>query len=167
VITFDSEDLGIQARKNGAQGIGLTRTEHMFFASQQRISAVRHMILAKDHEEREKALEPIEQFQQQDFEGIFKVMDGLPVIIRLLDPPLHEFLPAHDNEVGVATLAKEISNTPEQLKEVISGMKEVNPMLGFRGCRLGVAYPEVTRCQVMLAFLSAKMQRVRSWYSCI
>jgi pyruvate, orthophosphate dikinase len=143
----------VQARKNGAQGVGLTRTEHMFFASQERISAVRRMILAKDHKEREKALEPIETFQQEDFEGIFKVMDGLPVTIRLLDPPLHEFLPAHDNDAGVEALAKETATTPEQLKGIIASMKEVNPMLGFRGCRLGVAYPEVTKCQVPLRAL--------------
>jgi len=133
-----------QARKFGAEGIGLCRTEHMFFEGD-RINAVREMILADDKEGREKALTKILPMQRNDFIGIFRVMKGLPVTIRLLDPPLHEFLPKKDSEIEV--LAKDLNISPSKIREKIESLKEVNPMLGHRGCRLGITYPEITRMQ--------------------
>jgi pyruvate,orthophosphate dikinase len=127
------------AIKFGAQGIGLCRTEHMFFEGE-RIKAVREMILSEDLEGRKKALSKLKPFQKQDFKGIFKVMDKLPVIIRLLDPPLHEFLPHEDKEIE--GLSKEMGVSVEKLKAKISELHEFNPMLGHRGCRLGISYPE-------------------------
>jgi pyruvate, orthophosphate dikinase len=138
----------VQARANGAEGIGLTRTEHMFFKTDGRIKAVRKMILSRNVSEREASLMAIEAFQREDFEGIFKAMDGLPVTIRLLDPPLHEFLPSHNDVAAISELSNDVSMSEEELKRQIKSMKEVNPMLGFRGCRLGIAYPEITRAQV-------------------
>ncbi|MFC1769415.1 pyruvate, phosphate dikinase, partial [Nanoarchaeota archaeon] len=132
------------AVKFGAEGIGLARTEHMFFEGE-RIAAVREMILAEDLEGRKKALAKVEPFQKEDFISIFKVMDGLPVTIRLLDPPLHEFLPKEEKEIK--DLAKELNVTVEKLKETISNLHEFNPMLGFRGCRLAVVYPEIAEMQ--------------------
>ncbi|MFT4303100.1 MAG: pyruvate, phosphate dikinase [Candidatus Woesearchaeota archaeon] len=140
------------AIKFGAEGIGLCRTEHMFF-EESRIKAVREMIVAKEVEGRKKALAKIEPFQQEDFEGLFKVMDGKPVIIRLLDPPLHEFLPKEQADIN--DVAKEIGVTPEALKETIDSLHEFNPMLGFRGCRLGVRYPEITEMQARAIFKAA------------
>jgi pyruvate,orthophosphate dikinase len=142
------------AREFGAEGIGLVRTEHMFFEST-RIKAVREMILAKDLEGRKKALAKIEPFQQQDFEGIFTAMDGLPVIIRMLDPPLHEFLPKHDQVKEIEELSKELNTTPKQIEETIASLHEFNPMLGFRGCRLAVVYPEIMEMQVRAIFNAA------------
>eukprot|EP00892_Ulva_mutabilis_P007134 jgi/Ulvmu1/4793/UM020_0078.1 len=136
------------ARENGAEGIGLARTEHMFFASDERISAVRRMIFARTTAEREAALLPIEEFQREDFEAMFAAMDGLPMTIRLLDPPLHEFLPAVDDAAGRMELAEDIGVSVDDLERSIEAMQEVNPMLGFRGCRLGIAYPEIPRAQV-------------------
>ncbi len=133
------------AREFGAEGIGLCRTEHMFFA-EDRISAMREMILAETKEAREKALAKIEPYQRNDFIEIFEVMEGLPVTIRLLDPPLHEFLP-HDDE-AIRELSKEIGVSPEKIKSRVSDLAEFNPMLGFRGCRLGVMYPEISEMQV-------------------
>ena len=124
----------------GAQGIGLCRTEHMFFAPE-RIAAIREMIVSKTVEQREKALNKILPMQRGDFEGIFKAMKGYPVTIRLLDPPLHEFLPHTDEEIS--TLAKEMGMTFEALKEVVNSLHEFNPMMGHRGCRLDVTYPEI------------------------
>ena len=124
----------------GAQGIGLCRTEHMFFAPE-RIAAIREMIVSKTVEQREKALNKILPMQRGDFEGIFKAMKGYPVTIRLLDPPLHEFLPHTDEEI--ADLAKEMGMTFEALKEVVNSLHEFNPMMGHRGCRLDVTYPEI------------------------
>jgi len=129
-----------QAREFGAQGIGLCRTEHMFFAPE-RISAIREMIVSKTVEQREKALDKLLPMQRGDFEGIFRAMDGYPVIIRLLDPPLHEFLP-HKNE-EIEELAKTMNITAEELKNIIDGLHEFNPMMGHRGCRLDVTYPEI------------------------
>lgn len=106
------------------------------------------MIFASSTEERESALVPIGEFQQQDFEAMFEVMDGLPVTIRLLDPPLQEFLPAPDDKAGRVELAADIGVTMDALERRIEDMREVNPMLGFRGCRLGIAYPEIPRAQV-------------------
>ncbi|KAK9933606.1 hypothetical protein M0R45_020795 [Rubus argutus] len=122
----DTPEDALTARNNGAQGIGLCRTEHMFFASDDRIKSVRKMIMAVTLEQRKAALDLLLPYQRSDFEGIFRAMDGLPVTIRLLDPPLHEFLP-----------------------------EEVNPMLGFRGCRLGISYPELTEMQARAIFQAA------------
>jgi pyruvate, orthophosphate dikinase len=141
------------ARDFGAEGIGLVRTEHMFFDAE-RIKAVREMILAKDLEGRKKALAKIEPYQTQDFEGIFEVMDGLPVIIRMLDPPLHEFLPKEDKEIN--EIAEELNVSPEKIKETIESLHEFNPMLGFRGCRLALVYPEIMEMQVRAILNAAK-----------
>ena len=129
-----------QAYDFGAQGIGLCRTEHMFFAPE-RIAAIREMIVSKTKEQREKALEKILPMQREDFEGLFRVMKGLPVTIRLLDPPLHEFLPHTDEEI--VELAKDMNMTFEELKNIVVGLHEFNPMMGHRGCRLDVTYPEI------------------------
>ena len=129
-----------QAYKFGAQGIGLCRTEHMFFAPE-RIAAIREMIVSKTKEQREKALDKILPMQRGDFEGLFKEMKGFPVTIRLLDPPLHEFLPHTDDEIE--SLAKEMKMTFDELKNVVTNLHEFNPMMGHRGCRLDVTYPEI------------------------
>ncbi len=128
----------------GAQGIGLCRTEHMFFAPE-RIAAIREMIVSKTAEQREKALAKILPMQQGDFEGLFKAMKGYPVTIRLLDPPLHEFLPHTDEEI--TALAKEMGMTFQELKDVVVSLHEFNPMMGHRGCRLDVTYPEIGAMQ--------------------
>ncbi len=133
-----------QAREFGAQGIGLCRTEHMFFAPE-RISAIREMIVSKTVEQRKKALEKILPMQRGDFEGLFRAMDGYPVTIRLLDPPLHEFLPHTDDEI--AELSKEMGLSFEELKNIVAGLHEFNPMMGHRGCRLDVTYPEIGEMQ--------------------
>ncbi|MFH0800358.1 MAG: pyruvate, phosphate dikinase [Pseudomonadota bacterium] len=132
------------ARKFGAEGIGLCRTEHMFFEGD-RIDAMREMILADDLEGRKRALMKILPMQKSDFMGIFSVMNGCPVTIRLLDPPLHEFLPHTDAEI--ADLAKKMGVKPERLKAKAEELHEFNPMLGHRGCRLGVTYPEIYAMQ--------------------
>ncbi len=129
-----------QAFEFGAQGIGLCRTEHMFFALE-RIAAIREMIVSKTQEQREKALDKILPMQRGDFEGLFREMKGYPVIIRLLDPPLHEFLPHTDEEI--MALAKDMNMTFEELKNIVAGLHEFNPMMGHRGCRLDVTYPEI------------------------
>jgi len=133
------------ARKLGAEGIGLCRTEHMFFEGD-RIWAIREMILANDVEGREKALAKLLPYQRKDFEGIFKAMDGLPVTVRLLDPPLHEFLP-HEAK-GQAEMAKRLKITPAKVKAKVEALHEMNPMLGHRGCRLSITYPEICKMQV-------------------
>jgi pyruvate,orthophosphate dikinase len=140
------------ARDFGAEGIGLARTEHMFFA-EDRIPAMQEMILAKTHKEREKALKKILPMQREDFEGLFKAMDGLPVIIRLLDPPLHEFLP--EDESSVKELSSKIGISEEKIYEKIRSLGEANPMLGLRGCRLGILYPEITEMQSRAIFEAA------------
>ncbi|HEV7959594.1 MAG TPA: pyruvate, phosphate dikinase [Rhizomicrobium sp.] len=132
------------ARKFGAQGIGLCRTEHMFFDSD-RIIAVRQMILADTEAERETALAKLLPMQRGDFEEIFKVMEGLPVTIRLLDPPLHEFLPHKEEEIEEVSKASGV--TPEKLRARVIALHESNPMLGHRGCRLGITYPEIYEMQ--------------------
>jgi len=133
------------ARDFGAEGIGLCRTEHMFFEAD-RIKAVREMILAEDREGRERALKKILPMQKKDFIEIFKVMEGLPVTIRLLDPPLHEFLPHTDEELE--ELSKEMGVPLERLKAKNKALHEFNPMLGHRGCRLGITFPEIYEIQV-------------------
>jgi pyruvate,orthophosphate dikinase len=142
------------ARKFGAEGVGLCRTEHMFF-DPERIKAVREMILADDEAGRRTALKKILPYQKDDFIGIFKSMAGLPVTIRLLDPPLHEFLPHTDEEL--ASLAKSMGVSFEKLKERNNALHEFNPMLGHRGCRLGVTYPEMYEVQVR-AIIEAAVQ---------
>jgi len=141
------------AKDFGAQGIGLTRTEHMFFEGE-RIQAVREMILAEDLEGRKKALAKLKPMQKEDFKGLFRVMAGLPVIIRLLDPPLHEFLPKEEKDIDI--VAKELNVTSEALRKKISDLFEFNPMLGFRGCRLGVQYPEINEMQAEAILEAAK-----------
>jgi len=141
----DSPKDSMNARALGAEGIGLCRTEHMFFEGD-RIWAIREMILASDVQGREKALKKLLPLQRSDFEGIFKAMNGFPVTIRLLDPPLHEFLP-HDNN-GQAEMAKRLGITAAQIKTKVNSLHEFNPMLGHRGCRLSITYPEICRMQV-------------------
>ena len=133
-----------QARIFGAEGIGLCRTEHMFF-DKDRIFSMRKMILADTPEQREAALAEIEPMQQQDFEGLYEIMEGLNVNVRLLDPPLHEFLP--QEEGLIAELAEAIGKTVAQVKDRIAELHEANPMMGHRGCRLAVTYPEICRMQ--------------------
>ena len=132
------------ARNFGAKGIGLTRTEHMFFEDK-KIIAMREMILASDAAGREKALAKLLPYQKADFKGILEAMDGLPVNIRLLDPPLHEFVP-HDL-AGQETMAKEMGVSVEDIKRRVDSLAENNPMLGHRGCRLGITFPEITAMQ--------------------
>ncbi len=132
------------ARNFGATGIGLTRTEHMFFEGD-KIVAMREMILAKDEEGRRAALNKLLPVQKEDFKGIFKAMEGYPVTVRLLDPPLHEFVP-HD-EKGQEEMAKAMNISFQEIKERVEGLLESNPMLGLRGCRLGNLYPEITEMQ--------------------
>lgn len=133
------------ARDFGAQGIGLCRTEHMFFG-EQRIMAMRQMILADNEQDRRLALKKILPFQRRDFEGIFTVMKGLPVTIRLLDPPLHEFLP--NDEKSQKQLARSMKISAEKIIKRVNQLHEVNPMLGHRGCRLSLTYPEILEIQV-------------------
>ncbi len=140
------------ARDFGAEGIGLCRTEHMFF-DEERISLVRRMIVAEDAKEREEPLKKLLPIQRVDFTEIFRVMEGLPVTIRLLDPPLHEFLPASAEEIK--NLAKEMGWKPSVMTKKIESMKEINPMLGHRGCRLGITFPEIYRMQVRAIFEGA------------
>lgn len=133
------------ARDFGAEGIGLCRTEHMFF-EEDRIFAVRQMILAETKEQRETALAKIFPMQKNDFRELFEIMKGLPVKIRLLDPPLHEFLPKEDKDI--VALAKELDVTETKLRETIETLHEFNPMMGHRGCRLGITFPEIYQMQV-------------------
>ena len=149
------------ARKFGAEGIGLCRTEHMFFEGD-RIIAVREMILADDRQGREKALAKLLPIQRADFEAIFKAMKGLPVTVRLLDPPLHEFLP-HEEE-NQQEMAKVLRVSVETVRQKVSSLHEFNPMLGHRGCRLGITYPEIYQMQVraiMEAAVNVKKQGVK------
>ena len=141
-----------RGRDFGAEGIGLCRTEHMFFEGD-RLSAMREMIVAQSREGRTRALTKILPMQRADFEAIFRAMEGFPVTIRLLDPPLHEFLPSNPNEI--ASLAEELGKTPAEMQHVVDGLEEVNPMLGLRGCRLGIMYPEVTAMQARAIFEAA------------
>ena len=143
----------------GAEGIGLCRTEHMFFA-EDRLPIVREMILAKNVEERQSALDRLLPVQRNDFKAIFKVMKGKPVTVRLLDPPLHEFLPSHDELLVKYTLEKErgrekVAAKTADLLHRVAALKEVNPMLGHRGCRLGVTFPEIYKMQAQAIFEAA------------
>jgi len=149
-----------RARRFGAQGIGLCRTEHMFFETE-RLPHVQKMILAKTEEEREEALKKLLPFQRADFEGLFRAMDGLPVIIRLIDPPMHEFLPAHDTllqevtELRITRRDKAELESKERMLAAVESMREANPMLGLRGVRLGIHIPELTKMQVRAIFEAA------------
>jgi pyruvate,orthophosphate dikinase len=140
------------ARNFGAEGIGLCRTEHMFFEGD-RITAMREMIVARDEAGRRRALEKLLPMQRTDFEGIFQAMDGYPVTIRLLDPPLHEFLPHGGEESSL--LAQSLGLSRQELGRIVSSLRETNPMLGHRGCRLGIIYPEITEMQARAIFEAA------------
>ena len=146
------------ARGFGAQGIGLCRTEHMFFEGD-RIQAMREMIVARDETGRRRALAKLLPMQRSDFEGIFEAMNGYPVTIRLLDPPLHEFLPHGGEESKL--LARTLGLSREELARVVESLREANPMLGHRGCRLGVTYPEITEMQARAIFEAAVRARRR------
>jgi pyruvate,orthophosphate dikinase len=148
----DNPEDAAAAREFGAEGIGLCRTEHMFFG-EERIDAVREMILADNTEGRKRALDRLLPMQRADFEGIFRAMDGLPVTIRLLDPPLHEFLPAEPEEI--ARIAAALGRTVEEIEAAVERLTEANPMLGHRGCRLGYSHPEITRMQARAIFEAA------------
>ncbi|WP_069986991.1 pyruvate, phosphate dikinase [Massilioclostridium coli] len=141
-----------QARSFGAEGIGLCRTEHMFFDSD-RIKAMREMIVSDTVEQREAALAKLLPMQQGDFEALYEAMEGCPVTIRFLDPPLHEFVPTEEDDI--AELAKEMGKTVADIKAVISGLHEFNPMMGHRGCRLAVTYPEIAAMQTKAVIQAA------------
>jgi pyruvate,orthophosphate dikinase len=149
-----------KARELGAEGIGLCRTEHMFFAAE-RIGVMRAMILSETREERQIFLDQLQVFQHDDILELFKVMDGLPVTIRLLDPPLHEFLPQTGDDIDA--LSAQIGKPVKQIREIAQRLAEVNPMLGFRGCRLSVVYPEITQMQVN-AIISAAADAMEAGY---
>ncbi|WP_242396225.1 pyruvate, phosphate dikinase, partial [Anaeromyxobacter oryzisoli] len=148
----DQPDQARVAVAFGAQGIGLCRTEHMFFG-EGKIGPMREMIVAETHEERRDALSKLLPLQREDFRGLFVEMAGRPVTIRTLDPPLHEFLP-HD-EAGIAQLARDTGRTVEQVRARVEDLAEANPMLGHRGCRLGISYPEITEMQARAIFEAA------------
>jgi pyruvate,orthophosphate dikinase len=151
-----------QAIELGAEGIGLCRTEHMFF-EQERLPIVQEMILAKDEATRQNALDRLLPIQQKDFEGIFEVMDGKPVTIRLIDPPLHEFLPSHDELLVQVTELRDKGGDPAELKQkeellhAVEGMREANPMMGLRGCRLSIVFPGIVAMQTR-AILQAAVE---------
>ncbi|MCX7702307.1 MAG: PEP-utilizing enzyme, partial [Gemmataceae bacterium] len=146
----DKPDQAEQALAFGAEGIGLCRTEHMFF---DHIREMREMILAQTEEDRRKALAKLLPYQRADFEGLFRVMKGHPVTIRTLDPPLHEFLP--QDEKGQAEVAREMGVPVQVIAERVKSLHEFNPMLGFRGCRLGIVFPEITEMQARAIFEAA------------
>ena len=151
-----------QAKKFGAEGIGLCRTEHMFFDSE-RIAAMREMIVSKTKSQRETALAKLLPMQQSDFEGLYEALEGLPVTIRFLDPPLHEFLPTEEDDI--VALAKEMQISVDELKDVIVSLHEFNPMMGHRGCRLAVTYPEIAEMQTRAVIQAALavQQRHPEW----
>ena len=150
----DTPEDAKQARYFGAEGIGLCRTEHMFFA-EDRIRAMREMILADTEEQRRTALAKLLPYQKGDFMGIFREMDGLPVTIRLLDPPLHEFLPSLEQSKQIEELASEMGIAEQKVRDRIGALHELNPMLGFRGCRLGVVFSEIYEMQTRAIFEAA------------
>jgi len=159
----DTREDARKAREFGAEGIGLTRTEHMFFKPE-RIPIVREMIMATEPETRRRALEKLLPMQREDFAEIFRVMDGLPVTIRLLDPPLHEFLPRYDELLEEHTRLEALGKNPARVKELedlmarVRALQEFNPMLGHRGCRLGITFPEIYEMQVRAIFEAACAQ---------
>ena len=147
-----------RARSLGAQGIGLCRTEHMFFEGD-RIAAIREMICSDTKEQREKALAKLLPMQQGDFEGIYEAMEGCPVTIRFLDPPLHEFVPTE--EADIELLAKDMGKTVADIKAIIASLHEFNPMMGHRGCRLDVTFPEIAKMQTAAIIKAALAVRSR------
>ncbi|MFL0267846.1 pyruvate, phosphate dikinase [Candidatus Clostridium radicumherbarum] len=153
-----------QAVKFGAEGIGLCRTEHMFFA-EDRIAAVREMIVAKTEEQRRKALDKLLPMQREDFVGLYEAMEFRPVTIRFLDPPLHEFLPHEDEDIKA--LAKEMGLTFEELKATVESLHEFNPMMGHRGCRLAVSYPEIAEMQTRAVIEAALDVKNRKGYDIV
>jgi len=150
----DTPEDALRARQFGAEGIGLCRTEHMFFG-EERIRAIRRMIISENKEDRKEALNILLPFQKKDFMDIFEAMKGLPVTVRLLDPPLHEFLP--DNKEEAERVAGELGINPAIFMQTIRSLREFNPMLGHRGCRLGITYPEITEMQTR-AILEAAIE---------
>ena len=154
----------VQAVEFGAEGIGLCRTEHMFFA-EDRIMAVREMIVAKNEEQRRKALDKILPMQRQDFTEIYEALEGMPATIRFLDPPLHEFVPHSDEEI--AELAKEMGLTFEELKATVEDLHEFNPMMGHRGCRLAVSYPEIAEMQTRAVIEAALDVKANKGYDIV
>ena len=154
----DTPEDAKQAAAFGAQGIGLCRTEHMFF-DPSRIGAFREMICAETVEEREAALAKIEPMQQSDFEGLFEALGGYPVTIRFLDPPLHEFVPT--DETDIKALAEVQGKSVEYIKQVIADLHEFNPMMGHRGCRLSVTYPEIAAMQTRAIIKAAIAVKAR------
>jgi pyruvate,orthophosphate dikinase len=157
----DTPEDAAQAIKFGAEGIGLCRTEHMFF-DEDRILAIRKMILSDNEKDRRAAVMELLPFQKEDFKGIFKAMEGKPVTIRLLDPPLHEFMTLNDSQM--TDLASHVGLDKNQVKKRIAGLHELNPMLGHRGCRLGIAYPEITEMQAR-AILEAAVELTKEGIS--
>ena len=155
-----------QAVKFGAEGIGLCRTEHMFFEAT-RIAAVREMILADTKEQREKALAKILPMQQGDFEAMYKALEGRPMTVRYLDPPLHEFVPHLDMEDEIAELAKNLGRTVEEVKAKITALHESNPRMGHRGCRLAVTYPEIAEMQTRAVMQAAINVRKECGYDIV
>ena len=150
------------ARKFGAEGIGLCRTEHMFF-DDERILSVRQMILSKDLDDRKTALDKLLPFQKNDFKEIFKIMKGLPVTVRLLDPPLHEFLPKTDKDMEA--VARALNSGIKEIKNRVTELHELNPMLGHRGCRLGISFPEIYEMQcraIFTALIECKKEKIES-----
>jgi pyruvate,orthophosphate dikinase len=148
----DTPEQAKVAHKFGAEGVGLCRTEHMFFG-EDRIKAMREMIIADSVKQRKRALSKLLPMQKEDFKKFFREMSDLPVIIRTLDPPLHEFLPKKPKQIS--ELAKEMGVEEEKLKRKIASLSEINPMLGHRGCRLGISYPEITEMQARAVFEAA------------
>ncbi|NBC64152.1 MAG: pyruvate, phosphate dikinase, partial [Bacteroidetes bacterium] len=157
----DTTDDASRARDFGAEGIGLCRTEHMFFG-EDRIRAIRKMIISDSFESRKDALASLLPYQKADFKEIFKSMDNLPVTIRLLDPPLHEFLPEEKEDIEI--VAKELGIKPSVFAQKVRSLREFNPMLGHRGCRLGITYPEITQMQTR-AILEAAIELKNEGYS--
>jgi len=155
-----------QAIELGAEGIGLCRTEHMFF-EQDRLPIVQEMILAEDEATRQNALDRLLPIQQKDFEGIFEVMAGKPVTVRLIDPPLHEFLPSHDELLAEVTELRVRGNNPQELQKkekllhAVEGMRESNPMMGLRGCRLSIVFPGIVRMQTRAILQAAAVVKKR------
>ena len=158
----ETENDSKTAREFGAEGIGLCRTEHMFF-DEERILSVRQMILSKSKEDRDNALQKLLPYQKNDFKKIFKIMSGLPVTVRLLDPPLHEFLPKAENDIE--EVARSLNLASKEIKERISELHEENPMLGHRGCRLGISFPEIYEMQcraIFEAIVELKKENLKS-----
>jgi pyruvate, orthophosphate dikinase len=159
----DTPEDAAEARRNGAQGIGLVRTEHMFYSSEERLKAVRTMIMADTSLQRTEALSKLLPYQRADFEGIFRAMGGCNVTIRLLDPPLHEFLPSGNMDDVCAMIATEHGISSEAVMDKLNRLSEVNPMLGFRGCRLGVVFPEISAMQARGIFEAALAAKAKGW----